>query len=658
MRRAGEYERQTHAFFSRQHDAASRSEDVVTVKAEELSVPRLTNLTAGLLSSAFATGDVDSVFAIVVAAASVLNRPNCSIRCDLLNRKSCVADGVCGVCVDGTVGGVVGSSNKACRVVGTSPACNNTIRDMNETDVDCGGTSCAPCDLDDACGVDVDCASGRCVEGKCDKAEMRCANDCSNHGSCQLTLITGELVDSCAVDNSRCTAFCACESDWNGRDCSMNNAAHAQAASARAMLIESLADVAPMQDVNTHATNQQISALAITTASSGGLDASSLKQVAAMAVSLARQSASIGLASGSADALGQVADSLIEGTHYLALRHESDALVVFDLLIETIGNLSDALLVGHVPDEAADHVITKQLIVSSRRAKAGDATSLTSGGVTITTTPIPDADDAEIVDVHVTEIGINLLAAYYDDPKLSPASSLAFVSETRGEAQKSSGAASPGRGGATSEVQFSTTVDWDRDEKTTYITLACEEGEHSNVTGTCPGGEQIVLICDGDSRKEFITIPCQCSVQPLCLTWNSEDEEYYSVDPASDSTSSSATCDVRSQGGVISVGEEQDCDYPSMEDDGMDDDEDEDDGDDESSLVVVLIVAIVTLAIVVVLAIRVIVVIMRSSGNDRVAAYEDKKDKETLERRHRESLEKTQMAAEEVRACLFDGHAL
>lgn len=144
MRRAGEYERQTHAFFSRQHDAASRSEDVVTVKAEELSVPRLANLTAGLLSSAFATGDVDSVFAIVVAAASVLNLPNCSIRCDLLNRKSCVADGVCGACVDGTVGGVVGSSNKACRVVGTSPACNNTIRDMNETDVDCGGTSCAP----------------------------------------------------------------------------------------------------------------------------------------------------------------------------------------------------------------------------------------------------------------------------------------------------------------------------------------------------------------------------------------------------------------------------------------------------------------------------------------------------------------------------------
>ncbi|SRR6266540_478206 len=46
--------------------------------------------------------------------------------------------------------------------------CSNTRRDSSETDVDCGGDSCAPCAANRKCTANDDCASGTCTSGNCD----------------------------------------------------------------------------------------------------------------------------------------------------------------------------------------------------------------------------------------------------------------------------------------------------------------------------------------------------------------------------------------------------------------------------------------------------------------------------------------------------------
>lgn len=51
----------------------------------------------------------------------------------------------------------------------TEPSCNNSIKDANETDIDCGGV-CPPCDDGMDCLVNSDCKSGYCEDGICKSA--------------------------------------------------------------------------------------------------------------------------------------------------------------------------------------------------------------------------------------------------------------------------------------------------------------------------------------------------------------------------------------------------------------------------------------------------------------------------------------------------------
>ena len=48
------------------------------------------------------------------------------------------------------------------------PTCSDGMQNGDETDVDCGGGSCVPCDDGDMCIDDTDCASQMCSEGTCE----------------------------------------------------------------------------------------------------------------------------------------------------------------------------------------------------------------------------------------------------------------------------------------------------------------------------------------------------------------------------------------------------------------------------------------------------------------------------------------------------------
>jgi hypothetical protein len=74
--------------------------------------------------------------------------------------------GVCPACANGAHCAVnadcaAGMCNPRTRVCAASQ-CQDGVRDGAETDVDCGGPTCPPCDVDLSCAADSDCGTGRC----------------------------------------------------------------------------------------------------------------------------------------------------------------------------------------------------------------------------------------------------------------------------------------------------------------------------------------------------------------------------------------------------------------------------------------------------------------------------------------------------------------
>lgn len=49
----------------------------------------------------------------------------------------------------------------------TAATCFDGLKNQDETDKDCGGTTCAKCLINKTCSVDLDCASKRCANKKC-----------------------------------------------------------------------------------------------------------------------------------------------------------------------------------------------------------------------------------------------------------------------------------------------------------------------------------------------------------------------------------------------------------------------------------------------------------------------------------------------------------
>ncbi len=68
----------------------------------------------------------------------------------------------------------------------SEPSCSNSIRDGDETDIDCGGPTCSQrCRERSACTVDGDCASNRCIaSNQCFNQSAPCCQPCFNGNDC------------------------------------------------------------------------------------------------------------------------------------------------------------------------------------------------------------------------------------------------------------------------------------------------------------------------------------------------------------------------------------------------------------------------------------------------------------------------------------------
>jgi len=64
----------------------------------------------------------------------------------------------------------------------TIGACDDGVQNLDETDIDCGG-SCQPCGLGQACAANVDCGDGACIEGVCTAVDCLQDADCDAQDS-------------------------------------------------------------------------------------------------------------------------------------------------------------------------------------------------------------------------------------------------------------------------------------------------------------------------------------------------------------------------------------------------------------------------------------------------------------------------------------------
>jgi formylglycine-generating enzyme required for sulfatase activity len=100
--------------------------------------------------------------------------------------------------------GGVGEGGEA----GIPKTCNNTIRDGQETDVDCGGAECKPCVDGKACVAPSDCAGGSCTDKVCSTAN--CKNNVTD-GSETDSDCGGAVCPRCTI-GKRCKVGTDCAS--------------------------------------------------------------------------------------------------------------------------------------------------------------------------------------------------------------------------------------------------------------------------------------------------------------------------------------------------------------------------------------------------------------------------------------------------------------
>src|SRR5690606_29395605 len=94
-----------------------------------------------------------------------------------------------------------------------TPTCTDGVRNQDETDVDCGGATCDGCGVGARCAAPGDCRSGLCgSDGRCEAAPGTCADGVENQDETDVDC-GGTTCDPCGI-GQRCSG---------GSDCTTGN---------------------------------------------------------------------------------------------------------------------------------------------------------------------------------------------------------------------------------------------------------------------------------------------------------------------------------------------------------------------------------------------------------------------------------------------------
>jgi len=111
-------------------------------------------------------------------ADGVLNGDETDVDCGGPLCSACALGDDCATATD-CVSGYCDPISDTC-ASNPGETCGDGVHNQDETDVDCGGASCAPCGLADACAANSDCSSGNCDVGVTDTCVPASAATCSD----------------------------------------------------------------------------------------------------------------------------------------------------------------------------------------------------------------------------------------------------------------------------------------------------------------------------------------------------------------------------------------------------------------------------------------------------------------------------------------------
>ncbi len=153
--------------------------------------------------------------------------------------KECSSDSDCPPSYECATAGGVFASDAVCAPVDTNqgdpqdaggndtspqPSCDDNTQSGDQTDVDCGGSQCPPCEVGKNCQTASDCATNLCVEGVCTEPDGGCpsgqtecngvcadlSSDTAHCGDCDNACGDGE---SCTGGSCICDADCCADDD-------------------------------------------------------------------------------------------------------------------------------------------------------------------------------------------------------------------------------------------------------------------------------------------------------------------------------------------------------------------------------------------------------------------------------------------------------------
>jgi hypothetical protein len=128
------------------------------------------------------------------------NGTETDVDCGGPDCRPCEVGQRCDASIDCDVGACVRHECQA-------PTCRDGLQNALETDVDCGGDECAACGVDQGCETELDCDNLACTQGKCQPAG--CSDGIWNHDETDLDC--GGSCPECA-DELRCQVASDCSS--------------------------------------------------------------------------------------------------------------------------------------------------------------------------------------------------------------------------------------------------------------------------------------------------------------------------------------------------------------------------------------------------------------------------------------------------------------
>ena len=172
-----------------------------------------------VLPSALASGDIDSVYRDIQLVAATLGEVDCwaAPNCTSLHRVGCAGTlNTCGQCMDGFAG-VVGDDNSMCR--------SQVVL-----------ASLAP--VGAACTSGASCRYQLCGQGHCATPNQTCPSTvlsqaCSGHGACVFQDSSFNVLQSCPITSTACTASCQCRHGYGGISCALTPTILAERQNAR-----------------------------------------------------------------------------------------------------------------------------------------------------------------------------------------------------------------------------------------------------------------------------------------------------------------------------------------------------------------------------------------------------------------------------------------